>query len=95
MCAHYQINCLAIIKRNQLHHAESYKLQHIDIGEQTSCSANFEQCSSPMLSHLRPSLQNVKFSKPEIAELYSFSTGDFPFTCSSFASVDMRIRDDI
>jgi hypothetical protein len=23
------------------------------------------------------------------------STGDFPFTCSSFASVDMRIRDDI
>lgn len=92
MCAHYQINCLASIKRNQLHHAESQKLQHIDIGEQTSCSANFEQCISPMLSHLRPSLQNVTFSKPE---LNSLSTGDFPFTCSSFASVDMRIRDDI
>jgi hypothetical protein len=93
MCAHYQINCLAIIKRNQLHHAESYKLQHI--GEQTSCSANFEQCISPMFSHLRPSLQNVRFSKPEIAELNSLSTGDFPLTCSSFASVDMRIGDDI
>jgi hypothetical protein len=48
-----------------------------------------------MLSHLKPSLQNVRFSKPEIAELNSLSTGDFPFTCSSFAGVDMRIRDDI
>ncbi len=95
MCAPYQIIFLAIIKRNGLCHADDHEIQHI-LGHWgvKNCSVNFEQYISPTLSHLRPSHQKTRFSKPEQLTKI-IANRRLPIHLLLFYQCNTRIRDNI